>query len=494
MAEGMGGWRGELRRSAAMACVVALGIRCGTPLTAGQPATSLVLGEAMRRGSTARVWIELKGQGLFRPGLPPGPVAAAARMPKPLALDVQTRLVYSERVLELVEDAVPGARRAVDAGSSTGPPAGASGRARKVVRHVLQAASAINGEVRPTSAAIRPEVGLLVAERRDRDEPVVVVSPAGPLTRSELELVQTVGDPLALADLLPGAPVRLGEHWRVGERAAQAVSGYDVLTTNALDATLESLDDTRARVRLKGRVEGTALGGAGLMNCEGFLTFDRRMGWIDRLELNRAETRRPGPIEAGLDVKSTLSMTRQAERPPATLTDAGLAGIPLEITPLSLRLLLVAPDGKSSLLHDRHWHAFWDDPKRIVLKRLEGSQVVAQCNIAVGPAAGKGRHQDPAQFRDDIRRALRHRFVQFLGAGEVDGDPAGGFRYKVGVQGREGDLGIVWYYYLVASPAGDQLLVTFTLSEESARGFGDQDAEMIGSLRWSAASRGTNPQ
>ena len=146
------------------------------------------------------------------------------------------------------------------------------------------------------------------------------------------------------------------------------------------------------------------------------------------------------------------------------------------------------------MLHDRHWHTFWDDPKRIVLKRLEGSQVVAQCNLAIGPTAGQGRQQDPAQFRDDIRRSLRHRFVQFLGAGEIDGDPAGGFRYKVGVQGREGNLGVVWYYYLVASPAGDQLLVTFTLAEESARAFGDQDSEMIGSLRWSSPSRGPNRQ
>jgi hypothetical protein len=125
----------------------------------------------------------------------------------------------------------------------------------------------------------------------------------------------------------------------------------------------------------------------------------------------------------------------------------------------------------------------------MVLKRLEGGRVVAQCNLAVGPAAGRGRHQDPAQFRDDVRRGLKQRFVQFLGAGEVDGDPAGGFRYKVGVQGREGDLGVVWYYYLLAGPAGDQLLVTFTLAAESARAFGDQDLDMIGSLRWVATPK-----
>jgi hypothetical protein len=460
-------------------------------LSAGEPETSVVLGEAMRRGTTTRVGIELKAQGLFRPGLPPEAVGAEARMPKPLTLDVQTRLVFSERVLELVEDVASAAVRSGAGGAVDRPRPGAAGRARKVVRQVIQAASAINGEVRPTAAAVRPEVAWLVAERRHRDGPVVVVSPAGPLTRSELELVQVAGDPLALADALPGGPVGLGQHWRVGDLAAQAVSGYDVVTSHALDATLEAADGTRARVRIKGRVEGSALGGAGVVTCDGFLTFDRRMSWIDRLELHRAETRRPGPVEAGLDVKSTLTMTRQAEQPPATLSEPALAGSPLEITPLSQRLLLIAPDGKSSLLHDRHWHTFWDDPKRIVLKRLEGSQVVAQCNIAVGPPAGKGRHQDPAQFRDDIRRALRHRFVQFLGAGQVDGDPAGGFRYKVGVQGREGSLGVVWYYYLVAGPAGDQLLVTFTLAQGYAPTFGDQDAEMIGSLRWLAGSRGT---
>ena len=143
------------------------------------------------------------------------------------------------------------------------------------------------------------------------------------------------------------------------------------------------------------------------------------------------------------------------------------------------------PGGTAALLHDRHWHMFWEDPKLIVLKRLSGG--AGHCPVqshARARNAGKGRHQDPTQFRDDIRRGLQKRFVRFLGAGEVDGHPAGGFRYKVGVQGREGQLGIVWYYYLVASPEGEQLLATFTLAEDHVKAFGDQDLEMIGSLQW----------
>jgi len=409
-------------------------------------------------------------------------------MPKPLELEIQTRLVFGERIVDVgPEDRAHPATNGQLKAEANQPRAGRG--SLKVVRHVIQAASAINGEVRPASASIRPEVALLVAERRDRQGPVVVVSPAGPLTRSELELVQGLGDPLALVDLLPDQPVAVGQSWRVGAAAAQALSGYDALTANNLDATLDSADDAKARVRLKGQIQGTALGGAGTITCEGFLTFDRQAARIDHLDLNRAETRQPGPVEAGLDVKSTLTVSRRAALPSPALSDAALAHVSLEVTPKRELLRITAPGGKSTLVHDRNWHTFWEDPRLTVLKRLDGGQVVAQCNLMLGPVAGKGRHQDPGQFRDDIRRALKQRFVQYLGAGEVEGDPAGSFRYKVGVQGREGNLGVVWYYYLIASPDGDQLLATFTLAQDHVKSFGDQDLEVIGSLRWSTASR-----
>jgi hypothetical protein len=472
------GWR--LANRAVVALVLMASISGSLRSLAGRVDGPIVLREAVRRGSSTRVGIELKAQGLFRPGLPPSGTSSETRMPKPLALEIQTRLVFIERVIQ-----VGGYDRLK---TKVAEPA-AVGRPLKVVRHVIQAASAINGEVRPTAVSIRPEVTLLVAELRDGRGPVAVVSTAGPLTRSELELVQGVGDSLTLAGLLPVQSVIVGEPWRVGDDAALAVSGYDVLKSNTLEGVLESSDRQRARIRLKGEIQGSALGGAGTMTCEGFLTFDFQAGRVDRLDLNRSETRRPGPVEAGLDVKSTLTVTRNAAEPPATLSNAALAHIPLEITPQRELLRLTAPGGKAILLHDRHWHSFWDDPKLTVLKRLEGGQVIAQCNLALGPPAGKGRHQDHNQFRDDIRRALKERFGHFLGAGLVDGNPAGGFRYKVGVQGRDGPLGVVWYYYLLAGSEGDQLLATFTLAEDHVKAFGDQDLEIIGSLQWSRPSQ-----
>jgi hypothetical protein len=455
-------------------------------------AAKISLKDVLQAGNSTRVQIELKAQGLFRPGLPPGEARSEARMPKPLSLEVQTRLIFHERLVQSVQ--VKRAGLSAKEGDRSVPEAGSAGKPHLVaVRHVVQAASAINGEVRPASAGIRPKVSLLLAEKRDLDGPVVVVSSGGPLTRAELELVQGLGDPLTLGELLPAHPVGLRDEWRIGNAGASALSGYDTITSNELKAQLESADATQARIRLTGLINGSALGGAGKIVCDGFLIFNRRQAQIDRLDVTRSETRQPGPVEAGLDVKSTLVVTRQRAVPPATLSDTALAGIPLQITPERELLRVITPSGKASLLHDRHWHIFWDDPKVTVLKRLEGGRVVAQCNLAIGPTVARGRHQDPAQFRDDVRRALKQRFGLFLGAGEVDGDPAGGYRYKVGVQGREGNLGVVWFYYLVASPAGDQLLATFTLAAEHVPGFGNQDLEMIGSLQWADAPSDSQP-
>ncbi len=418
-------------------------------------AAPMTLKEAERSGDTTRVEITLKAEGLYKPAASPG--AEKADVPKPLALKVESRLDFLQRRLTWKGRGV-------------------------AVRRVLKAASAVNGEIRPLAAAIRPEVALLVAEPRAGG--VVVFSPGGSLTRSELELVEGPGDPLVFGGLLPDRPVAVGDHWAIEDAAARSLSAYDTLTSSTIEATLESVDAGAAKVRLRGEIRGSVLGGEGTMACDGSFTFDRKAARIDFLSINRAETRRPGVVEEGLDVKSTLTVTRRGAETPPALADESLAKQSLDGGPARERLIVFGPGGRCSLEHDRDWHTYWDDPRVTVLKRVERGRLVAQCNLAVGPSAGRGKHQDPDQFRDDVRKGLGARFGHLIGSGEVDGHPDGGFRYKIGIQGQQGELGLVWYYYLIAAPEGDQILATFTLAESQARAFGDQDEAMIGSFRW----------
>ncbi|MEO6810887.1 MAG: hypothetical protein ABI353_17360 [Isosphaeraceae bacterium] len=418
----------------------------------------VALRERAEVGQVTQALVELKAEGLYRPNATPG--KADAKPSKALALKVQTRLTFVQKVLAV----------------------GADGGASRVARKVARAASAINGEIRPSASQIRPEVSLLFVERRAGH--IRAFSPGGPLTRSELELVEGAGDPLMLAALLPAKPVSKGDHWTVGTDAARSLSGYDALASNRLEATLEDLDDGSATLKLKGEVRGAALGGEGAITFNGQATFDRKIGRFTGLNLSRREVRKAGPVEAGLEMTSTLTVDQRTAETPPELGDEILGELPTDASAARLLLLFEPPEGKYTLLHDRSWHLFWDDRRVAVLKRLDQGEVVAQCNLSVGPEAGKGRHQDPNQFRDDIRRALGTRFGQVLGAGEVEGPPGGGFRYRVAVAGLEGEVGILWYYYLLASPAGDQLVATFTLGQAQTKAFADQDAQLIGSVEW----------
>ena len=356
------------------ACVIVLAAVNVEP-PAG-PAEAVALRESAEVGQTTRVLVTLSAEGLYRPSPPPS--QGKAESIKPLAIRVKTRLDFAERVLAVNPE----------------------GEARRTLRRVVQAASAINGEIRPQASALRPEVALQVAE--PREGAVFVWSPGGPLTRSELELVQAAGDPLALTGLLPGKPVAVGDRWKVEGDAARCLSAYDALAVNALEATLEGLDEASATIRLAGEVRGAVLGGEGTMTLSGSLRFDRKAGRIDRLSVERSENRKPGPVEAGLEIKSTLAIERSPIPTPAELSDGVLAGVPPAPGPKGELLLLASPDGKYTLLHDRDWHTYWDDTRQTVLKRLDRGEVVAQCNLATGPPAGKGRHQDVVQLRDDL--------------------------------------------------------------------------------------------
>ncbi len=467
------------RSSGRLCACVALAIACmclvsGT-VDACDGGQTVVLDARPWAGEASRVRIELKAHGLFRPGLPPGGGGAERKMPKPLMLEVETRLIFHERVVVVGRDG-----RVVAGGeASAGSP--------RIVRQLIQAASAINGEIRPAATALAPELGLLIAEK-PRDAPVVVASLRGPLSRSELELVEGPGDPLSLIDLMPGRALAQGDRYKVSLAGAAAISGYDVVTASKVEATLVSFDAQTARVQFSGRIEGRALGGAGAMMCNGYVTYDRRRKWLDRLEVNRAEVREPGPIEAGLDVKSTLSMKREQASPPATLSDASLSAVSLAMTPSRLLLRQAGPGGKSSLLHDRRWHVFWEDPRVVVLKRLEGERVIAQLNLSQGPSLGPGRAQEPAQFQEDVKKALKDRFSRLVGMGEVAGDPSVARLLKVGVLGREGSLAILWYYYLASNPQGDQVVGTFALPADDAPAIGREDELIMGSFRFESTA------
>lgn len=434
------------------------------PASPAPASTRDALEERAEPGRQSRVVVALQAEGQYLPG-----ESTDERPVEPLELTVRTRLDYLEQVVRVDDD----------------------GRPRRTARRMDEAEVVIGGgePIRPQTILLRPEVSSLVADRDDDGE-LIVASPGGPLTRTELELVQVPADPLGLPDLLPGpdlaGEIGPGAEWPVPESAARWISGYDALSSNTARVTLRSLDDDSAEFDLGGRVEGAVLGARGRIDVEGSFRFDRRAGRVASITLNRAERREAGPIEAGLEFRSTLTVERSdAPEGSAPIPSPKATGpLPEGWLGLSYR----APDGRYRLEHGRSWYVFAEDERQSVLRCFEGGSVIAQANLVAGPRVEPGSRPRADRFRDDIRKALGDRFDRILDAGQVS-SPPGESRYRLAISGRQGDEPIVWYYYLVSDDDGRQLVAIFTLRASVVQRLGRRDQRMIDSLRWLAEPR-----
>ena len=401
-----------------------------------------------------------EGEGSFKPASLPGSPEA-----KPLAIKVETRLEFVERVES----------------------ADARGAPRRTFRQVEVAAATINGEVRPrprrsgpTSLRWSPSVAIGLGRRS---------SPAGPLTRSELDLVQGPGDPLALASLLPSKSV--ADRRPLADRRPRRQESQRLRRPG--DQRPRSDPGDPRRLLGPDSAPGDDPGsGAGRRGVDGL----RRLVHLR----SQFPTSQPADPPSGRDPKtggrsrpgstSRVCSPSLENRPPrlssrSTTTPSspevrGVRGVQGR----GLAPLQQSPDGRYSLLHDRDWHLYWDDDRQVILKRLDRGEMVAQCNLSVGPNAGKGRHQDLDQFRGDLKKALGDRFLRFRRRGRGRRRPAREFPVSRHDPGRQGDAQVLWHYYLIAGPEGDQLIATFTLGLAQQAQFADQDLRLIGSLEW----------
>lgn len=443
-----------------------LGLACESAV-AEEP---VALRELARVGQQVRYLLTTSAKGVSRPAnladatreqdTSKEKTAATLNGPS-FVIELDNQLEWSERVLEVAKD----------------------GRPARVLRRMRRASVDLRHQNRPAKWGLRPDVSTLMAERRDGQARVFCL--VGPLTRPELDLVQGVADPILLGSLLPLKPARLGERWTVGAEAARALAEFEVLAANALVATLKSVNDDQATLTLAGEVRGAARGAEGKVTVNGSLVFDRRTMAITQLTIDRVASIAAGPVDAALEMKSTTKLVRSIETDsPAELNDEAVKKLPAVTPSQADWLLYVSPEGRWMFQHDRDWVLFWEDRRQTVFKRVSHGELVAQCNLAQAPKAPPGRHQDVEQLKADIRRALGSRFLRVLTEGEVAGGPAAGFHFKYAAQGREQDRGVLWLYHLLASPEGEQVLVTFTLGDDRARELGGNDDLTLATFQW----------
>jgi len=289
-------------------------------------------------------------------------------------------------------------------------------------------------------------------------------------------------DTLALPGLLPGKEVAVGATWDVPNGVAQAVCNFEGLTKHALKGKLESVKDGVATVAITGTAEGIDLGALVKIEVKATGRFDLKEKRLVALEWTEKDDRGQGPVSPTTVVESTTVIERKPIDQPKELSDVALVSVPAEEPPaVMLQLDLEDAKGKFALLHTREWHLVSETDEHTVLRLMDRGDFIAQVTLTPWPAADKGKHLTPEEFKAAMHNTSGWKPERELQAGEVPSEDQR-WVYRLSELGQLDGVAVLQNFYLVAAPNGEQVVLAFTMTPKQADKIGARDLSLAGSL------------
>jgi hypothetical protein len=342
-----------------------------------------------------------------------------------------------------------------------------------------QATIRVNGH--PSERGLRPERRLIVCQR-SKDQPLAYC-PAGPLSREEQELISEHFDTLCLSGLLPPKPVTAGDSWKVPNLVVQALCNFEGMTEQNLTCRLQEVKDQVARAALSGTAAGIDLGALVKLQVEGTFYFDLKTRRLTQLEWKQKDEREQGPASPATSVQSTVLLTRRPIDQPAALSEENLISVPDGFEPpLPLtQLEYHDPKGRFDMVYGRGWQTVGQTDEHLVLRLIDHGDFVAQATLTPWNRAEKGKHLSPEEFKQAMAETPGWEPEEELQAGEV---PGGGGRwiYRLSTSGQLDGAKVMQNFYLIASPAGEQVVLVFTMTPKQADRLGTQDISLAASV------------
>jgi len=362
---------------------------------------------------------------------------------------------------------------------------GSGGMVQKTARLYEKAQATINAGGEKSERSLRPDRRLCVAQRY-KDKPMIY-SPAGSLTREELDLVAEDFDTLSLTGLLPAKAVALNETWTIPNAVVQAFCNFGGLTEQTLIGKLDQIRDGIASISISGSASGIDKGALSKLKIEAKCSYYLKSQRLVRLEWQQNEERDQGPVSPALTIQSTVTLTRSPIALAASLTDVALVSVPDGFEPplVLTQLEYHDPKGRFDLLHAREWETVSQTEDHLVLRLMEQGEFVAQATITPWTPAEKGSHLSPEEFQQAMESTPGWEVDQALQTGQVPSD-GGKYIYRISALGQLDGMKIMQNYYLVASPSGQQVVLAFTLTPKQADRLGDRDLSMAANLDFPA--------
>jgi hypothetical protein len=322
----------------------------------------------------------------------------------------------------------------------------------------------------------------LIAVDKPADAPPILYCPTAPLTREELDLIETPGTSLLVDELLPADPVAFGDTWKLADDTLAGLLCLDAVSWSEVTSVLGEIKDGVAEIAAAGTVNGAVGGIATEIELKAKYRFDLARHRVVFLAMLVKEKRAVGHVGPGLDTVAKLIVTMKPIEASQYLTPQVVARASAKIAPELTQLSHAAMSGEYQFRYDRRWQLTSDDKKLTVLRLLDRGELVAQCNISLLP----GDKKTPvtlAEFQRDVQTSLGKSFAQFTSAGESTSD-SGDTVLRVVARGTVSELPIEWIYYLIQQPGGKRVTLAFTYEQDLGERFAQADRQLVRQLRF----------
>lgn len=380
---------------------------------------------------------------------------------QPLAAEAQ------HEFLEKILDA-----RSLDAGGFVGD------RAARIYK---QGQATITFNNRKSQRSFRPDRTFLVAQRQEHS--VLMYSPRGSLTREELELTEHFNT-LVLTGLVPGKEVKVGEAWKAPREVVQALCGLEALISHEVECKLDSANEQKAEVTVLGSVKGIDLGCSVSIGIQANYTFDLKDKRIVAARWKQNDQREQGPASPAMSAEVVITVERSSIAEPQELNATFLNGtIPPGSTPPVEMTLVRAeePKGRFTLQHTRDWILTAQSNHHTVLRLMKQGALVAQATLTPWPKLEPGQMEKYAAFVDEMKKTPTwEEEGRITKEEEQNVDLPGGYKgYRYAASGKLDERDVVQYFYLLAGPHGDQMVITFTMNPNQVKDLGVRDLDFV---------------
>lgn len=359
-------------------------------------------------------------------------------------------------------------------------PVNAAGSARSL-RQYRAAEATIKGEEKGSDLALPEEVQSIVAELAP--EGIAIAGLDQPLSREQFDLVNIVGNTLAIDRLLPNKTVAESDGWDHDATAIGPLLGMDHVAVCEVRSVVTGEESRQVKVRLAGTVHGTVDGAASEMELRGAYLYHLDAGRITKFNLTIKEVRKAGEVTPGLDVSAKLTLVaapvaRDAESP---FDQASLERAQAK-SPEELRQLLVNAAGRGyRFCHDASWFVTAEARELMSLRQLERGDLLAHCNVTTMPARSPGKLFALDAFQQDVSKALGQKMEKVEAATEWE-TPTGCRCLGVLANGKVEDVPVQWRYYHLSDADGRQATIAVTVEQSLLERFADGDRPIIDSM------------